>query len=199
VAVVRTLRLTRSITAFGAVGLVALAVIVLTLKSPFQARTTFRDDLPTVVEEIRNLSRLETASFRGQKIVEANKDMAPLPSWLVGDRVLLIADGEVTAGVELGRITEREVYVSGGTVHVHLPPAQIFSVRLDDRSYIYDHHPGLFGGVDNDLETEARSDAEEQVRTAALASGLLTRADKNARAVVDSLLKAAGAKAIIFD
>jgi hypothetical protein len=116
----------------------------LTLRS----QTIIETPLPTIVQEMRTLATLDTAEFRGEKVVEARDVVNPLPTWLVGDSVLLVAQGVVTAGVDLQSIQPGDVRAQNGTVHVHLPHAQITAVRLDNRSDVYDHHTGLFSRVE---------------------------------------------------
>ena len=59
---------------------------------------------PTVVEMIRQLSRLETVEYSLDKIVEGERQSAYLPDFLAGDKLLLVAHGEVIAGVDLGQL-----------------------------------------------------------------------------------------------
>src|ERR1039458_99014 len=68
-------------------------------------RTTSIDvSSPSVVEKIHQLSRLETVVYSLDKIVEGERQNAYLPDFLVGDKLLLVAHGEVIAGVDLGQI-----------------------------------------------------------------------------------------------
>src|SRR5688500_1829809 len=69
-------------------------------------RSGIRLDLsrPTVVQHIQQLQRLETVVYRMEKIVSGSQDNPYLPRLLAGDRLLLIVHGEVTAGVDLGRL-----------------------------------------------------------------------------------------------
>src|SRR5436190_8465258 len=82
---------------------------------------------PTVVERIQGLQRLETVVFAMDKIVSGERENRFLPKFLAGDRLLLIVFGEVTAGVDGGRLTEADVTVSGRSVRIKLPEAEVFS------------------------------------------------------------------------
>ena len=55
---------------------------------------------PTVVEKIKQLSRLETVEYSLDKIVEGDRQSAYLPDFLAGDKLLLVAHGEVIAGID---------------------------------------------------------------------------------------------------
>ena len=58
---------------------------------------------PSVVEMIRQLSRMETVEYSLDKIVEGGRQNAFLPDFLTGDKLLLVAHGEVIAGIDLYR------------------------------------------------------------------------------------------------
>src|SRR5579884_2218922 len=65
------------------------------------ARST-RVDLsqPAVVNRIQQLRRLETVAFTLDKIVSGQKEGRILPDFLVGDRLLLVVQGQVVAGID---------------------------------------------------------------------------------------------------
>src|SRR5678810_466238 len=85
-----------------------------------------------VVKEMRSLGRLETSSFSIEKIIEAKKEGGgPWSDILFGDKLLLIASGEVVAGYDLGGLSKDDFEQVGTGLRVKLPAPQIFSVRLD--------------------------------------------------------------------
>lgn len=159
-------------------------------------RTTRVDvSTPAVVDRIRKLSRLESVVFSMDKIVEGERDSAYLPSFLVGEKILLIAHGEVTAGVDLEQLRPADVTVQGDSVRVKLPPAQVFSTRIDNaKTRIYSRTTGLLVTPDQNLESQVRQAAEEQIAKAALEDGILDKAAANARAGVQALLSGLGFK-----
>ena len=114
------------------------------LASLVSARSTRIDtSQPTVVMQIRRLSRLESVSFTMDKMVSGDREGRLLPAFLTGDRILLEVHGEADAGVDLSQLTPSDVDVSGRAVRVHLPPAQIFTVALDDtKTHVYQRRTG---------------------------------------------------------
>lgn len=118
---------------------------------------------------------------------------------LSGDRILLIAYGEVVAGVDLSRLEAEKVWVQDGSVRIQLPPAEVFSARIDNaRTRVYSRQTGLLSAVDPHLETEARREAEERLKQAAVQDGILEVAERNARAALTSLLEGLGFQQIEF-
>ena len=150
-------------------------------------------DQPTVVRQVRALQRLETVSYTADKIISGERDNPILPNFLAGDRLLLVAHGEIIAGMDLAKLQPSDVEVRGDSVWVHLPPAEIFTTRLDnDKTRVYSRDTGLFSSPDPNLEGEVRAEAERQLRTAAVDDGILKTAETNARQTVNSLLLSLG-------
>jgi Protein of unknown function (DUF4230) len=148
---------------------------------------------PAVVEKIRQLSRLETVSYSIDKIVEGNREYPYLPNFLAGDKLLLVAHGEVIAGVDLSQIKVSDVSVAGDGVQVQLPAPQILATRIDNgQTRVYSRVTGLLVAADPDLESQVRLAAEQQFSQAALADGVLDRARQNARSSVSALLYGLG-------
>ena len=148
---------------------------------------------PTVVHHIRQLQRLETVVYGMDKIVSGGQESQYLPKLLAGDRLLLIVYGEVTAGVDLGRIETSQVEISGRAVETSIPPAEVFATRIDnDRTRVYARETGLFTRPDPNLESDVRREAEREVRQAALDAGILSTATANARATLSTFLKGLG-------
>lgn len=147
-----------------------------------------------VVKEMRSLGRLETSSFSIEKIIEARKDEGgPWRDILFGDKLLLIANGEVVAGYDLSGLSDEDITKEGGSLRVNLPAPQIISVRLDnEKTRVYDRDQGLLSRGDKDLESEARLAAEQSIREAACAAGILREARENAVKQLGAVLGALG-------
>ena len=82
-----------------------------------------------IVQEIRQVSRLETTTYTIERVVEAKESDPSLPDWLRGDRLLLIAHGTIVAGVDMEQLKPSDVVVSpdGKAITVTLPPVEIFN------------------------------------------------------------------------
>ncbi|HEV7220665.1 MAG TPA: DUF4230 domain-containing protein, partial [Terriglobales bacterium] len=129
----------------------------------------FNVDQPTVVHQIQQLRRLETISYTMDKIISGERGNPYLPKFLIGDRILLIAHGEVIAGVDLAKIQPSDVTVRGVNISVHVPAAEVFSTRIDNaKTRVYSRDTGLFSSPDPDLESQVREEAERQLQQAAL-------------------------------
>ena len=157
-------------------------------------RTRSNDtSLPTVVNKIQRLQRLETVSYSLDKVVEGDRQSSVLPDFLAGDKLLLVVHGESIAGIDLGQLTSRDVHIQGRDIQVHLPAPQIFVTSLDNsKTRVYSRTTGLLVPEDPNLESEVRAEAQKQIQDAALADGILKDATKNASATVTSMLLGLG-------
>jgi hypothetical protein len=154
---------------------------------------TIYPDAATVIKQVQNLSRLETAQYSIEKVITAETRQGALAG-LFGDRLLFVAHGDVIAGVDLGKVRADDIRVApDGSVVIVMPAAEIFVATLDnDLSYVYDRQTGLFTNADQNLETQARQVAEDEIENAALEDGVLTLAQTNAAAFMESLLRSLG-------
>jgi len=164
-----------------------------TLWSMLRGSTTLDMSQPTVVEKIQKLQRLETVVYSMDKVVGGGHTSDMLPDFLVGDRILMLVHGESVAGIDFSALRPGDVRVQGKQVSIHLPPAQVFSTRLDSaRTRVYSRQTGWLVPTDPDLESKVRQEAEHQIQEAALTDGILKTANLNARTTLTSLLQGLG-------
>jgi hypothetical protein len=149
---------------------------------------TIVPDPVTIIHKLRALSRLETVAYTVEKVITAESGQGPL-AFLFGDRLILVAHGQVIAGVDLAKITEEDIVASDdGTVTISLPPAEVFVATLDNqKSYVFDRDTGVVG-LQPALETDARKAAEEEILSAALEDGILDMAQRNAETYLRQLV-----------
>jgi hypothetical protein len=157
--------------------------------------TTFDTSVPAVVDKIQRLNRLETVVYSIDTVVEGGRSSALLPDALVGDRILMVVHGESIAGIDLSKLKPEDVTIDAGAhgIHVTLPASQLFATTLDNHhTRVYSRMTGMLVPVDQNLETDTRAKAQDQLQQAALSDGILDAARKNARATVTTLLYSLG-------
>jgi hypothetical protein len=160
---------------------------------------TILPDPVTIVHEIRSLARLETIKFSLEKIITAETRQGVF-EWLVGDRLIFVAHGEVIAGIDLNKLDPGDLVVKDAVLYVTLPEAEIFITALDnEQSYVYDRDTGLFTHGEVHLETEARQAAEREIEKSALEDGILELAQQNAISFLDRLFRDLGYPEVIFE
>jgi hypothetical protein len=187
-------------------GAVALAVFIRHATTGVLARvataitgrtTTFDTSVPAVVQKIQRLNRLETVVYSIDTVVEGARSSPVLPDLLAGDRLLLVVHGQSIAGIDLAQLKPEDVRIEtkdgGQSIHVTLPPSQLFITSIDNQhTRVYARSTGLLVPVDQNLESDTRAKAEQQLQQSALTDGILDTASKNARATVTTLLYGLG-------
>jgi hypothetical protein len=159
---------------------------------------------PAVVQGIQRLNELATVKYTTQVLVteEENSEIfrQPLPEFLTGEKVLLVAVGEVEAGVDLDELEPEDVRVKGDTVYLDLPAARILDSSLDeDKTRLYDRDRGVFKiRGDDDLIEEARRDAVDKMVEAARENGILDKAQNNAETSISTLVTSLGYDEVRF-
>lgn len=179
----------------------ALAFICGALWYTFNQNTSFRfgNDRAAVITQIQSLSRLETASFTIEKIIEAGTDYNKLNQLLFGDKLLLVAHGEVIAGYDLSKMKPEDFSGTGKSITITLPSAEIFTVTLDnEQTRVFDRDQGLFTKGTLNLEAEARQQAEQSIRQAACEGNILETAEKNVKTQLETIFKSAGFTKVII-
>ena len=157
-------------------------------------------DLPVLVREIQQLSELVSVNCTVQKVVGLEEKKSPFGS----EKLLLIVQAEVLAGIELSELTTKDVHVSSDRrITIALPPPKILHVLLDEQqTKVWDRQITWWTPwvpYNPDLERQARLIALESVRETALSMGILDDAQRTAEQSIGYLLRAAGAKAVMFE
>jgi hypothetical protein len=158
--------------------------------------TSFNTSVPAVVEKIQALNRLETVVYSLDSVVEGDKSSPVFPDILAGDKILLVVHGQSIAGIDLSKLKPEDVHIEGTdqrSIHINLPPSEIFVTTLDNaKTRVYARTTGLLVPADQNLESDTRTKAQQQLQEAALSDGILDAARKNARATISALLFSIG-------
>jgi hypothetical protein len=157
----------------------------------------------TVVMQIQSLSELVTVKYVLEKIVPAEAaktdtiDNLPGISSLRSDKIILLAHGVVKAGVDLGKLTNSDVTVSGEKITLTIPGARVTDAYLDERNtQVVDRQTGLLKSFDRTLEQTARQYALLEIQRAARQNGIEREANERAREQLSRLLKSLGYKEV---
>jgi hypothetical protein len=149
-------------------------------------------DPVTIIRQVQSLARLETIQYTVEKVITAEVNQGIFGP-LFGDKLLLVAHGNVIAGIDLNKLKSTDLTLESGVLKVHLPDAEVFSATLDNQqSYIYDRTTGLLTKGDPQLETAARQAAEQEILKAAEKDGILELARQNAEVYLERLFNTLG-------
>jgi hypothetical protein len=156
----------------------------------------------TLLVAVRDLARLETNEMHFEKVVDLTDKQSRFFGLIdATDALLLVAAGDVTMGVDLGKVGDGDVTTDPTTqiATITLPQPEIFSTRLDEkRTYVYTRTTSALAERNEQLETRARQEAVSAIEDAAKNPDATDRAKKQAERELKSLALALGAKDVHF-
>ncbi len=176
------------------IALLISAIVIIFSKFAGGGSITVHLDRPAVIKQIRSLARLETASYTMEQIIDAKtNETGALEKFLFGDKLLLVAHGQVIAGFDLSQMSEADVKIENKSVRLTLPQPQILTTALDNsKTRVYNRSQGIFKRNDTELEAKARAEAEKSILKAACEGGILDTASENAKRQITALLQGLG-------
>lgn len=185
---------------FGFTTLIFFLISLFLFSMLLSPREKLNIDRAAVVQQMRSLSRYETAAFTIEKVIDSKTEgQNAFKRFLFGDRILLVAHGNVIAGFDFAQIQASDIKISGKKIEIKLSEPVILVTTLDnEKTKVYDRQRGLLAGGNENLESEARAKAEESIREGACEAGILDKASENARKQLTSLFSSLGFSEIII-
>jgi hypothetical protein len=174
---------------------------------PTDTPTATPTDTPTstptpivVITHVNSLGQLATTEFTMQTVVDLENEPVNLWEQVFGtDQLMLVAEGEVVAGIDLDKVEEEDIVVGGTTVNITLPSPEILYSRIDnERTYVYERNTGLLRPIDKTLEARARVLAEQTMIDWAIQRDIYSKAAESARMRIENLLRSLGFTEIVI-
>ena len=142
----------------------------------------------TLLKKVQTLSQFVTVKYNLEKVVVLDD-----VKWYGDSHVVLVAHGVVKAAIDLDQLGPKDIQISGKKISISLPRSRVVDAYLDDqRTQIVERNTGVLRVFDKDLEQNARRQAVEELRLAALQNGILNDASEHARAQLTILLYQVG-------
>jgi hypothetical protein len=166
------------------------------LLPPMTSSVTVVQPTPDVLIAVRDLARLESASFHMERVIDLSDKQSTLWGLVTTeDAILLVAVAEVSAGVDLQKLTAKDVVIDPArrTARLELPAPEVLHAALDnEKTYVHSRKTGTLAERRENLESRARREAEKTLVDSARQAGLLNRAADNARRTVEALVHSLG-------
>jgi len=160
---------------------------------PLSSSVTIVRPSANVLAKIQELRRLESVSFHMERVIDLKQRQDHLFGLIqANDEILLIAAGDVIAGVDLEKMRDGDVtvYPRERRARVRVPPPELLVVSLDnDRTYVHSRKTDLLAQRNEQIESRARQLAESTIRQAALDAGVLERARQSAGNTITVLVR----------
>jgi len=163
---------------------------------PLSSSVSVVRSTPDVLVAVRDLARLESASFHMERVIDLSDKQSKLWGMITTeDAILLVAVAEVTAGIDLSKLSAADVVVDPArrSARIDLPAPEVLHAALDnDKTYVHSRKTGTLAERHENLESRARQEAERTLIESAKQAGLLNRASENARRTVEALVHSLG-------
>ena len=157
-------------------------------------------DIASLVTQVRELNRLETASMRVMHVGRVSQTYKLVPDAIAGDEITFLATGDVIAGIDLSKLQPEDVWRSpDGAINFRLPPPEILVTSVDNQeSRVLTRDTGVLRRADVDLETRARQHAQDNITAEALKKGILPLAARNGEQKLADFLRLLGFEKVVF-
>jgi hypothetical protein len=167
---------------------VGLAVVVVVGGSrlfpdlnPFRTETRDRPQ-PALLQSLQRLDEYHAARANLQQVVDIEQDTTHVPSFIKGERTVMVASGDVDATVDFRQVGAQSVQASWERreVVITLPPAKVGRARLDlARTRVVEHDRGVIDRAGDALGDDSGNDQRELLLIAQRKLDAAARADKN--------------------
>jgi hypothetical protein len=145
---------------------------------------------------VKDLARLETNELHLEKVIDLTDKQSRFFGLIeTADAILLVAAGDVTVGIDLGKLEAGDVDVDpqAKTARLTLPQPEILSVRLDEKhTYVFRRNTGLLAERNEQLESRARQEAIRAIEEAARQGDIMEKARRQAERHLQQLFEKFG-------
>jgi len=149
----------------------------------------------TILTSVEELGRMELVRYNFKDVVEYQKYVSRL---VPNSKIVLIVAGEAVGCIDFSKIKQSDIQFQGDTlVQVALPAPQICYYKVDhSKSKVFSKENTYF--QDADLVEDAYRYAEQNVKKAALNSGILRQTQLNAEKILKPMLQEITGKQVVL-
>ena len=148
------------------------------------------------IGEFTSLCYYEEMALVDSKENDFNKSkLASLTNTEITDELVIIAHGKVRAGFDLSKLDENDIQVTGDTLSIKLPDAEIFDIILNPSDYEVFVETGTwsheqFSALQKQASTNLKTHAEE--------FGIIEKAEETGIKKLDAFFRTFGFSKIFF-
>ncbi|HNP17582.1 MAG TPA: DUF4230 domain-containing protein [Fulvivirga sp.] len=155
----------------------------------------------TLVQEIEAIGKIELVRYNFKEITEVKKlSKEYLKIFKLGpdSKIALISIGEAAGCIDLTKIQDKDVSLAGDSIFIALPTSELCYYKLDmskTRIYSLETNPMV---DEKEFIQSAYKSAEDEIKRAALNSGILEQTNQNAESILRPILEKLSGKKVIF-
>lgn len=154
---------------------------------------------PTKMQQVlglQKMSDLATAEYVVTKIIKASDNK----TWYkVGDRkILMSCKASLVAGIDLSRLTEKDIKIDGENISLTLPHAKLIYINIkpEDIQTVFQEVSLFRTNFSSQEKDDLAAQAEKQIKESADSLGIFVTAETNASLFINNFLQKEGFKNI---
>lgn len=180
--------------------------IIIVVMLVWNERSKTEESTPTVtntsvITEIQSLGKLELVKYNFKEITELKElSQKYFKIFQLGpdSKIALISEGQAVGCIDLTKISEDDINILGDSLFVKLPEPEICYYKLDmSKTRIYSLQTNPLKD-EKEFIQKAYKSAEEEIKEAALSSGILNQTRNNGELILRPLLEEISGKTVIF-
>jgi hypothetical protein len=159
-----------------------------------------------VVTEIRKIAQFTSACYYEDVILKDKKANETLGGKVVNsfskkdkpileDEIVIVASGNVRAGFDLSKLSEKDIVIRDSVLEVTLPKAEIFEVIVNPSGFDVYIEDGTWS---HEQVTKVENKAMNKIRKDAISDGLLEKATELGVTKLTELFKTFGYKEVVI-
>jgi len=149
--------------------------------NPFPTETKDRPQ-PALLQSLQRLDEYHAARANLQQVVDVEQDTKHIPAFIKGERVVMVASGDVDATIDFSKLGPEAVRASWERreVVITLPSARVGRARLDlGRTRVVEHDRGVLDRAGDALGGDSGNDQRELLLVAQRKLDAAARADRD--------------------
>ncbi|MDP2813795.1 MAG: DUF4230 domain-containing protein [Erysipelotrichaceae bacterium] len=153
-----------------------------------------------VLTEIKQISQLDTVEMYFNEILDYREAIKinDIQIPFTEKSFIFVVKAKVQAGIDLASLSEEDIRIEDKKITLTLNKAKITSKEILEYS-AYDEKDGLFNRVNNDDTLKTLNEFRVRLDKQAIDSGILTKAEDNAKLVLSSILRLMGFEEIVIN
>lgn len=171
---------------------IGIGVLVVLLAIGYSFTTKLNTKEEVLDFGFENVGELVTQEWYGRMLEDSSKDRKIFKNVHIPfteSRLIFSIDVEILAGLNFEDI-EYDVSMKDKTITIKLPHSKIYKAYEVQDSFIsYLDEESIFTNISSEEQAKMKYNVVEKGKEQAVASGLLDKADKNAKSIIEYMIK----------
>lgn len=187
--------------------LLLLAFLWIRRMASYATPEQFSIEQTTILQEVEALGKLELVKYRFKEVIEAEELAKRYLDFGIfyfpagqDQKAVLIAKGEAVACIDLTKLDSKDFQIERDTIFINMPSPELCYYKVDlDKSSFYDLETSRDNKKASEFIDKVYRKAENQMKEAAIESGILMDAEKMASMVLNPFFKGMTNKTVIIN